>query len=185
MKRILISALVAAIIYFAYQSLSWTVLPNHKESVKYTPNQEVILKSLNENLAEEGYYSVPFWNEESGESMEDFNASMEGSPYAMISYHKSFKSNMGTGMGLGFLFNFLGLLMASILLFNLKPGLGFGSRWLITMCIAAIIFFMSLMTSWNWWATPWHFLKGEILDIVLGWGITGLWLAWYSSKKAI
>ncbi|OIP00626.1 MAG: hypothetical protein AUJ98_07250 [Bacteroidetes bacterium CG2_30_33_31] len=183
MKRIFISAIVASIIFFAYQSLSWTLLPTHSNSVKYTNNQDTILHTLNKNLSEDGFYYVP--SQKNGETMEEFNKNAEGKPFAIINYHKSLTNNMAVGMTLGFIFNFMGLLMASIILFNLKTNLRFVSRWFLVMSIASIIFFMSLMTSWNWWHTPSHFLKGEIFDIIIGWGITGIWLAWYSGRKSI
>lgn len=180
MKKIIISAIVASIIYFAYQSLSWTVLPIHSKSLKYTSQQDSILKNLNENLSEDGLYYIPSKKED--QNVEEFNKSVDGKPYATISYHKSLSTNMAKGMSLGFLFNFLGLLMASLILFNLKTSLGFLPRWLLVMSIASIIFFMNILTSWNWWNTPTHFLLGEIWDLVLGWGITGIWLAWYSKR---
>lgn len=186
MKNITISALIAAVIFFFYQSLSWMILPVHNDSIKSTPNQDKILETINKNIDEEGFYSIPFWNSEEvdGISQEDFNKAMNGKPYATIVYKKAYSNDMGKSMGLGYLFNFLGLFFVSVVLFNLKSGINFGKRWLFVMAIALILLFMRLLTGWVWWQTPMHFLKGEIIDLFLGWALTGIWLAWFSNKKS-
>jgi hypothetical protein len=185
MKRIFISTLVGAIIFFAYQSLSWTVLPFHDNSLYTANNQYELLNSLSEHLPEDGYYFIPNFeeNNQEKESYEDFNENMNGKAYAMISYRKARTSNMGLSMIKGFSFNFMGLLFASFILFKLGKSVNsFGKYYLMAMLFPIIIFFMQLMTTWNWWDTHWHFLKTEILDLFFGWALSSIWLAWYVNK---
>ena len=185
MKKIMIASLVGAIMMFIYQALSWMVLPIHQNSLKYTPHQDSVLRVLDASIAEDGMYYVP--NSAPGTSMEEqekMREAMEGKPWAMIYFHKSHHHNMGIAMGLGFLYNFISMIIASIILQKAAASVhGFGSRWLLLMGLAVIIVLQSELMNWNWWQTPGHYLWGEVADDILAWALSGLWLAWYMGRQ--
>lgn len=91
MKRIIIGALVGAIIFFVFQAAMW-MGGIHKDVYSYTPNQEQILDNLNRNLSAEGMYMMPALDPASNpshEQEETYMAQNVGKPWAMVFYHTS------------------------------------------------------------------------------------------------
>lgn len=182
--KVLISTLVGGIILFAWQSLSWTVLPIHKHSLKYTAGQETVLKALSENL-EEGIYYVPYLDPDqaSKEDWESLQKSSEGKPVAMINYMPSYHNNMGKAIGLGLVYSLLVALVISLVIDNSRAG-GFGGRWLTAMGFAVVLILFDTMGDMNWWHHPGHWVNGELIDYLVSFSLAGLWFAWYWSRKA-
>ena len=58
MKK-LIGSLVGAILVFAWQFLSWTMLKLHEKEAKYTSGQDSVLTYLSSALKEDGIYMLP------------------------------------------------------------------------------------------------------------------------------
>lgn len=185
MKKIIIGTIVTALILFIVQALNWTVLPVHNHAIKYSPEQQKILRVLGETL-EDGYYFLPFYdiNKTSSEEQKKLNAEMIGKPWATVSYHKSYDQNMSVTMATGFLIHLMAAFIVVIILAMVSDKIpGFGSRWLFVISLAVLIVLQGPMVNWNWWQTPDHFLKSLVLDQITTWGIAGLWLAWYFKAK--
>lgn len=184
MKRVLIGTLVGAIIVFVFQAMSWMVLPIHKNSMKYTPAQDSVLKALTTHLHEDGLYGIPTARPDASQAdMEkDMNARI-GKPWAMINYHQSFDMGMGLQMGLGFLINLFSVLIVAMLMNNmLTTMLSFGKRLGFVMFFSIFTILQAQLTGMNWWHTPFHWAIGEILDLLIAWFLCGLWLAWYMGR---
>ncbi len=57
MKNVIIGAVVAAIIVFVFQAMSWMVLPIHENTLKYSAEQDAILAGITGNLPDDGVYA--------------------------------------------------------------------------------------------------------------------------------
>jgi hypothetical protein len=184
MKRVFIASIVAAIIVFAFQAMSWMFSPIHTNSFKYTPNQDAIISTLSSNLTEEGLYSIPSLPPEASQAdHEKAMKDMEGKPGAIIQYTPTYMSNMGMSMGVGFLLDFLAAWIIALVLS--RSGLvftTFGTRWLVVMGFAVFVVLQARLMDWNWWHTPMHYINGEIIDMLVSWALGGLWLAWYAGR---
>ena len=182
--RILISSLVGAIILFAWQSLSWTVLPVHKYSMKYSPNQEQILDVLSQNLSEEGMYFFPFMDPDnaSSEDWQELQSSSAGKPAAMVNYIASYNNNMASSMITGFLLCLIVSIVISLSL-SRHDNMGFAGRWFRVMGFAVVIMAFGTMTDKNWWFYPMHFLSGEFIDYTVMFALSGVWFAWYLGRR--
>ena len=105
MKKWIIGSLVGAIIVFVWQFASWTFLPVHDKSMKYSANQEQIMTTLSANLTEDGMYMMP--SAPTKKEQQDMMKSMEGKPWATVIYHKSMNTDMTMRMIRGFLVDFV------------------------------------------------------------------------------
>jgi len=182
MKNVIIGAVVAAIITFVWQSMSWMAFGVHDNTLKYSPQQDAVLASLSQNLTETGVYAIP--NAPPGASQEaqqQFQNDMLGKPAAIVHYTKGMEMNMGRQMPIGFLLNFVAAFIVAYVVS--KTGTSFGSRWMVGFGFAIFLVFQSSLIMANWWNTPMHYLSGEIIDHLVGWGLGGAWLAWWFGRK--
>ena len=180
MKKLFIASLVGAIIMLMWSFLSWMVLPIHEKTFTYTPAQDGILKAMADANLETGAYGMP-----SGATREEAMQAMEankGKAGALIHYTKA-DPGMDPSMHLkGFLFFFVTTFAACVLLANNMSG-SFFSRWWMVMMVAVIIIFGIHLMHWNYMGHSWNYTRDFILDAALGWGINGLWLAWYMGRR--
>lgn len=179
MKNVVIGSLVAAIVVFAYQAMSWMVLPVHTNTLKYSAQQDAILAAISQNLTEDGVYAIP--NVPPGTSQEkqtEFSNSMVGKPSALVYYHKSFEMNMGKQMAIGFVLDLIAAFTVAYVMWSAREKLaGFGSKFALAIAFAGFTVLQSSLMMANWWNTPAHYLSGEIFDHLVGWGLAGGWLA--------
>jgi hypothetical protein len=180
MTKIFIASFVGAIIMFVWSFLAWTVLGIHANTYMYTPAQDSIMKVLSESNLETGTYGMPSASSPQ-ESMKVHKDNV-GKPGAAIFYVKE-QPVMGASMHVwGFIFNFIMVFAACTLLINNITG-SFFSRWWMVMMIAVVIIFGVYMMEWNWMGHSWNYTRDFILDTALGWGVCGLWLAWYLGRR--
>ncbi len=192
MKKILISAVVGALIIFVWDSISWMVLPVHHQTFMHTPGQDEILNVINENLNGSAAYMLPsadnrdvkLFDPEYEEADRKVMEENMGKPFAMIFYVKEGMSMEGSMFIIGYIIQFISVLCAAIILLAAGDKLTtFYMRWWIVMLIAVIISIQGHLMGWNWMGLPWHYVKGFIVDTLIGWGLCGAWLAYYFGRK--
>ena len=182
MKKIIIGSLVGALIMFVWSFLAWMILPIHANTFAYTDKQVVIMQALADNGLETGAYglSTAPTREEHFKNMQE--GTNKGKPVATIMYSKE-DIGMGPKQQLfGFIFNFIMIFAACMLLANNMNG-SFFSRWWMVMMFAVVIIFGVYMMQWNWMGNTWNYTRDFVLDCTIGWGINGLWLAWWFGRK--
>ena len=183
MKKIIIGSLVGAIIFYALQFIMWEG-GLHGDFRSYTPNQAAVMDALSQNLKEDGLYMVPMVDpasptkEAEEEKMWKDNV---GKPWTMIFYHKSQDEMSMSYMLIGFLYSLIACLIAALLL-HYGNFATFNSRFLVAMAFSIFTLSQGVLDDMNWWSYPWSFVKPEIIDLTIGWGICSLWLAWYFKK---
>lgn len=175
MKKLIIGALVAAVILFIYSFLSWSVLGLHNDMQEYTPNQEEVLKYLDDNL-EEGFYFMPTVPPGSGSEAEQANMeASQGKPWAQVYLHKSFSANMGANMGRNMAINFIAMLLLCWVLLKI-PGASFSDILLSTLAVGFIAYFAETYTRSIWYEFP---TTSDLIDTVVGYGLIGAWLGFW------
>lgn len=192
MKKIMIGSLVGAIILFVWSFLAWAILPLHLHTFMHTPAQDAVLKILAESNMETGAYFLPMADNrnvsgfdskyhEEGERVMKENA---GKPMASVYYLKEGYTMGASNMLKGFLFNFLAVLAACILL---VPGFSMSSsffgRWWLALLVGLLLSASGPLIQYNWIGFPWNYTMDMIIDHFLNWAIVGLWLAWYFRKS--
>lgn len=176
----IIGALVGGFILFMWQFLSWTALNIHRSQMDYTPVQNEVLSCLKANNLPEGSYFLP--NVPADMPSAEHQAAMEnfmGKPWATITYHHAMENNMGMNMFRGFVIDFLSVLLLCYILLG-NPSLDF-KKVMITCLGVGLISYMTIPYLNSIWfqsnSIP------DLIDAIVQWSVTGLFLAWYLPKK--
>ena len=180
MKNQLIASLVGGAILFIWQFLSWSLLNVHKAEFQYTANQDAILETLSQNLDREVTYMLPQPPE--GSSQEEQHAFMEShanKPWATISYHKSFNTNMGMNMFRGFVVDLVAVFLLVWLLLKFAH-LDFKTSLLSSLAVGAIAYLTIPYLNSIWFESN---TLGYIVDLVAQWGLVGAWLGWWLTRR--
>jgi hypothetical protein len=184
MKKLLIGAIVGGLLIFIWQTLSWTMLDLHRPSQDYTAKQDTIMNVLNANLDKDGGYYMPAVPK--GTSFEDAikaGEKMQGKPWAIIQYHKSFDANMNAmymNMGRGLIAN---IVMVWLLCWILaKWGkTGFGNIFIACIFTGLIVFINQPYNTFIWYKI--FDVRAHLIDALASWGLCGIWLGWWMSRK--
>ena len=178
MKKQIIGTVVAALILFIWQFISWGMVTFHKAEMQYTPQQDAIMESLNSFNLEEGTYFLP--NIQPGQEAEQA-AYMEkyiGKPWARISYHKEMKDTMGMNMVRGLVVDLVTAFLIVWLLMQLKKN-DFKTCVLASLAVGAIGYMTIPYLNTIWFEGD---SMGYLIDAVLMWGIVGAWLGWWLNR---
>ena len=183
MKTLAIASIVGAVILYVYLALAHVVLPIHENDFKYTAAQDNILGVLNTSNLEEGYYFVPYSppGATREEKMNNMKAMM-GKPGALINYYPSMNETASTFI-MSFIYNLIAVLILCIALATANDKLNnFRQRLWFVMLFVFFVIFSQVMLEYNWVGIPMHYLKGIIIDQIVGYLLVGTWLAWYYGR---
>lgn len=181
MKKLVIGALVGGLLVFIWQTLSWTVLMRHASEYQKAPGQEAILQALNSNLTADGQYVLPGMDadasmEEQQKAMDD----MKGKPWAVVTYHKSYDTNMGTNIVRNLLVDLIAVfLVCWVLLKNANST--FSATFLSTLIFGLVGYLFIPYSMVIWYKTPGG--VSNLIDTLIAWGLCGLWLGWWLNRK--
>lgn len=183
MKKIIIGSLVGAILLFGWQGLSWMVMGIHDSAFKYSPAQDSLLTTISNSLPEEGQYFLPRLPDGASESeKEAYAKSMKDKPWAVVTYHKAYKADMVMPMIRGFLICFVCIWICCVVIGRIERK-NFWAAFSTTLSFGVVSFLFVWYMGHNWMDTGWDVLTGELIDSIAGWGLAGIWLGWWYSRK--
>ena len=192
MKKILIASFIAAVITFAWHAVSWMIMPTHLNTFQHTPAQDSILSALKNSGLTSGAYLMPSadnrnataFDAEYQKRCEELMKTTVGNPVATIFYIDAMPDMSGGQFIYGFLYELIAAFCACLLLsFAYQSNASFLMRWWMVMLFAIIFIMQGPMAGLNWMMQPWHYTEGFIYDAFIGWGLSGLWLAYYLKRK--
>ncbi len=176
MKNQLIATLVVGLILFIWQFLSWAALNIHRAEMQYTENQDAILANLAENL-KPGTYFLP--QAAPGEDQQAAMARYEGKPYAAIHYRPSMNTGMGMQLVRGFAVDLVSAFLLVWLLLNFRD-LSLKKVLLAAWAVGGIAYLTIPYLNSIWYETN---TFGHIVDWIVQWGLIGVWLGWWLTRK--
>jgi hypothetical protein len=181
MKKLLIGAIVGGILVFAWQTLSWTVLKLHGKEMMQAKNQDSIINYLSSQLTEEGQYYIPRENDNaSSDEMHEFQEKMTGKPWALVSYHKTFKMDMVVNMIRGILSAMIAVFFVCWIL--MKQSSSSFSGTFISCILIGIAGYLFIPYSGHIWMGMPGAMQ-NLIDVLLSWGLCGIWLGWWLNRK--
>jgi len=183
MKKSIIGAIVGGIIIFIWQFLTWGMLNLHEAQQKYTPKQDSVLAYLGTQFSDDGAYMMPtFPPGTSNSEMETKMKAMEGKPWAQVVYHKSMDgmNKMFRNMGRSILVDIFIVWLLCWLLGKINAP-SFGTIFLGTLFTGLIVFLNAPYTMHIWYGS--FDLTAHFIDALVAWGVTGIWLGWWLSRK--
>ncbi|MGK0389301.1 MAG: hypothetical protein ACI94Y_002041 [Maribacter sp.] len=174
-----VATLVAAVIFFIWSFLSWSMLNVHQAEVQYTPNQDSIISALSENISKTGSYMIPRSPPDaSAEDEKVFMENMAGNPWAKVEYHQSYNVNIPMNLFRGFAVNLLVAYLTVWILTQFKEN-NFLTTFLASLAVGAIAYLTIPYTNSIWFEGN---TMGYIVDWIVSWGLVGAWLGWWLNR---
>jgi len=180
MNKQLVGTLVAGLILFLWQFVSWNVLQFHRAEMEYTPKQDQIMEALVQLDLEDGHYMVPAVPDGATmEEEEELIESMIGKPWATLSYYKSFEMTMGMSMIRGFLLDLFSAFLLVWVLMKFREN-DFMTSVFTSLAIGTIGYLTIPYLHQVWMETD---STGYLVDTIAQWGLVGVWLGWWLNRK--
>ncbi len=179
MKKLIIGAVVSALILFIWQFLSFSILDLHGSQMEYTANNDAILEVLEANL-EEGEYFIP--RAPRGSSQEESEAYMNeriGKPWALVNYHNILEYSFGMNLVRAILIN---LVAAFIICWILMR---FADLNIKTAILASVGVGLIGYLTINYLDQIWFKSNSipDLIDAVVPWALIGVWTGWYLPEE--
>jgi len=185
MKKMIIGAVVGTVIYFGFLSIMW-MGGFHKDFYSYSAKQDTVLACLSANLPAEGLYMMPMSDPKSQDfkaKQEQLEKTMPGRPWAMVFYHPQMADFSVRALLIGLLYDFLGAFIVAFVIYMGKFPC-FWSRFTVSMLFAVFTLLHGFLGSMNWWSFPWGFIKPQVFDLLIGWALCSVWMAWFVKRPA-
>ena len=184
MKKAIIGSIVGALIIFIWQFLSFALLNFHKPAQQYTDKQDAIMSFLaSQELKDGGYFMPNVPSTTSNEDAQEVMKKFDGKPWSRIEYH-----NVAENSTNAMVMNMVRVLLVNVvivLLFSWLVGKMYAPSFqtivIAALAVGIIAFLNEPYTGFIWYKTfdIWAYL----LDAVVAWGLTGLWLGWWLRKS--
>lgn len=175
--RVLLGAIVGALIVFAVSALLHTVSPLGTMGFTNLPNEAAMLDTLRANVPASGLYMFPAEGMMGSEEQQKaWQANLAKGPYGLL----VITTGPGEAMSprqliLEFLFVFLAALIAGVILAWLGGSYGFRA---VTVALLALWAFCSVSAShWIWYKYPTQFILAELIMELIAWLLAGLAMA--------
>ncbi len=181
MKKLIIGSLVGAVLLFGWQAIAHMFMHHHDAGYKQVPNEAAVLTALSSSIQQEGQYMVPGMDmNATQEEMQKAEEAMKGKPWAMITYHPVYEYDMAMSSIRSFITAlFCVMIFVGIIGIHQR---NFGLVFLKALGLG----FLTWMFVWYnqniWMQTPWEVIRGELIDLLAGWALVGLWLGWYLTR---
>ena len=184
MIRLVLGALVSAVVLFAWGALFWVVSPLRFGVLRPLPRAEAVVSLLEQNLPHSGVYLSPFPDEERftadpKEAKEEFLKRQRQGPLVQISYRKEGvdPTNPAT-LALGFGHLFVSALLIGGLLMLALPALTTYLARMLFVFLAGVFAAVTVSLSPPvWFHQPWDLPLFNALYHASGWFVASFVLA--------
>jgi len=180
MVKQIIGGLVGALILFIWQFLSFGPLNIHASQMDHLPQQEEILKALDDANVQPGEYFLPRAPLDAGmEENEAFKKNYIGKPWATLQYHSSLNYNMGSNMIRGFAVDFLAVFLLVWILTQFGQ-LTFSNSILASLSVGFIGYFTINYLNHIWFESS---SIPDLIDAIVPWALIGAWLGYWLNRR--
>ena len=181
MKKLIIGSLVGAVLLFGWQAVAHMFMHHHDAAYKQVPNEAAVLSALS-SIQQEGQYMVPGMDmNASQEEMQKADEAMRGKPWAMITYHPVYEADMAVSSIRSFVTALLCVLIFIAIVGTHQRS--FGRVFLKALGLGFLTWMLVWYNQNIWMQTPWDVIRGELIDLLAGWALVGLWLGWYLTRN--
>lgn len=178
MKRILIAGLLGAVVYYIWGMMAWMVFHLHDSTLSHFPNEQAMTAALREQNLETGVYAAPGFETEA--EWDSFVERHRSGPVYSIFYSKEGSEPMGpTVMAGGFVIDLLAAALAACLLSSAASGCcnSYAARVGFVAGLGIFVGLVGHASYWNWMNFPLDYTIMFIVDVTIGWTLTGLVIA--------
>ena len=116
----------------------------------------------------------------SREDMEKLEETSKGKPWIQIAYHKSYDASMGMNIVRAFIIDIIIVLFFCWIVAGFTAN-SFGKTFIAALLTGLIIFLNANYIVHIWYQT--FDLNAYLIDYLVSWGITGIWLGWWLNRR--
>ena len=179
MMRILIAGIVGGIVMFVWGAFSHMMLGVGEAGVQSLPNEEAMVACMKQNIPNAGLYFAPgidMSRTMSEAEQAAWAAKYEAGPNVFLVYRPVGIHPMGFHqLGFEFLSNFLAALVGAFMLTWTVPS--FWKRVGLATLIGLAAWLSINVSYWDWYRFPANFVASELLEQIVGWGLSGAAMA--------
>lgn len=181
MKKLIIGAIVGGFLAFSWQTVSHTVLDLHRHAEQHTARQDTVLAFLKGIGLEDGHYLMP--RTPAGASDEEFMRFAEeikGKPWARLSYHSEWNTDMTGNILRGL---FASMLMAGLIVWIIMKMQypSFGTILFTCLFVGMAGFIQFPYSVFIWYKTG--DIRADLIDGIMMWGLCGVWLGIWLRRR--
>lgn len=176
--RILIAAILGALVMFIWGFVSHVLTPLGEMGLKQLPNEQPVMAAMQENITEHGMYFFPGIQmnpKPSDEEQKAWEAKYKAGPIGIIVYSPHGNEAMSPKLlAIEFGTTFCAVLLAAFIVSNVR---GYGKRVFCFMLIGLIGWFSISASYWNWFAFPTDHTISQLIGETVGWLLAGIFAA--------
>jgi hypothetical protein len=137
------------------------------------------MEALTAANLEDGTYSLPNHPDDAtSDEKTTHNSSMEGQPWAIITYHKAFENTMVMSMVRSFIINFLSVFLL-VWLMGKMTNLNFQTTIMASLAVGLIGYFT---IDYLYFIYMGGNTIPVLIDTLVSWGLVGAWLGWWLNR---
>jgi VIT1/CCC1 family predicted Fe2+/Mn2+ transporter len=182
MNKLIVPALITAVVVFIWMFISWAVIGWHYADVKNLPNGDAIVEQMKASMNEPGIYIYPGQPESGSETeMDELTRKYKAGPLVNFMVYNPAGANPMDPMQFvkSFIINFIAAFIAGILLMmTLAQNPSYWRRVIFVMMLGLFAAFVGPFVEWNWWGFPLGYTLVNVADYCITWFFAGLVLAW-------
>jgi hypothetical protein len=173
------STLAGGAILFAWQFISWSLLPFRNAVLQSFRDESAVAASVVANAPRSGVYVLPLSRDMSSEPPEQAKAAekraLQG-PLVFASIRIGGMKPMGFYLVVQFITQLVNAFLLSIVLTQTKVR-SYGGRVLFIFTLALLAGVAGHVPNWNWFNFSTSYTALEISDLLVGWTLAGLVIA--------
>ncbi len=184
MKRVVLSGVVAGVVFFLWLSLVHMATPLGQVGIRAIHNEDEVLRSIKTNIAEPGFYFFPGADTSPKASSADRKAAMavamekmKTSPTGIMVVYPNGKAPLAPSQLATELVNDLvqGLILAWLIWRSKETSMG--GRVFFALMVGVIASMVTNVSYWNWYGFPTSYTLSYIFGEVTGYAVMGMAIA--------
>lgn len=184
--RIVIAAVLAAIVLFVWQMVVHMFLPIGEMGMRAPKNESVVLQSIQSELPEPGIYMLPYlnpdkWGDEA--AMNELAQRAKANPYAFVVVNTPPADPLSMTPQL--IKQFLTCYFAALIVAWLLSATtwSFGMRIVGSTAVGVFGWLANTLPLWTWYRFPPQFVHAGLLEQGIGWLLAGVVIAAWLRRR--
>ena len=180
MNRLIVPALITAIVVFIWMFISWGVLYWHNIDIKNFPDETEIMH-MKAVMHEPGIYVYPGFPPGEENPKKEWEAKHLAGPIVNFMVYNPAGTDPTNPILFikSFVINFIAAFIAGVLLMmTLAQNPSYWRRVIFVMMLGLFAAFIGPFVEWNWWGFPLGYTLVNVVDYCVTWFLAGLVLAW-------
>jgi hypothetical protein len=184
MLRIALSAVLGAVVCFAWNWAAWMATPLHDGAIRPFPDERLFMAALRQQALATGVYVYPTPAQPAADADQatrdqlrrEFEERHRAGPMVAVFYASGGTEPMSPAvLAIGFAINLLGATISALLVaVGARAGLGYLGRAEIVAGLGLFLAVVGHGGLWNWMRFPAEWTVPMMVDVLIAWTLVGL-----------